>query len=120
MGSKATSTSTFDLIFALRHKMRAEMRELFLQIFILRSKAIDKFAYAKYNIYIIKQNKCLIKSNGKEDSHLGKGKKKRQKEKELLEQRQIKFQIYESLAAIIATIVTMLLAIITAVLSWID
>ncbi|MEY8424255.1 hypothetical protein AALB52_16245 [Lachnospiraceae bacterium 38-14] len=51
---------------------------------------------------------------------MGKGKKKRQKEKELLEQRQIKFQIYESLSAIIATIVTMLLAIITAVLSWID
>ena len=51
---------------------------------------------------------------------MGKGKKKRQKEKELLEERQIKFQIYESLAAIIATIVTMLLAIITAVLSWID
>ncbi len=51
---------------------------------------------------------------------MGKGKKKRQKEKELLEERQIKFQIYESLTAIIATIVTMLLAIITAVLSWID
>ena len=51
---------------------------------------------------------------------MGKGKKKRQKEKELLEQRQIKFQIYESLAAIIATIVTMLLAIVTAVLSWIS
>lgn len=51
---------------------------------------------------------------------MGKGKEKRQKEKELLEQKQIRFQIYESLAAIIATIVTMLLAIITAVLSWID
>lgn len=51
---------------------------------------------------------------------MGKGKKKRQKEKELLEERQIRFQIYESLTAIIATIVTMLLAIITAVLSWID
>ena len=51
---------------------------------------------------------------------MGKGKKKRRKEKELLEQRQIKFQIYESLAAIVATIVTMFLAIITAVLSWID
>lgn len=51
---------------------------------------------------------------------MGKGKKKRQKEKELLEERQIKFQIYESVTAIIATIVTMLLAIITAVLSWID
>ncbi len=50
---------------------------------------------------------------------MGKG-KKRQKEKELLEQRQTKFQIYESVATIIATIVTMLLAIITAVLSWID
>lgn len=51
---------------------------------------------------------------------MGKGKKKRHEEKELLEQKQIRFQIYESLAAIIATIVTMLLAIITAVLSWID
>lgn len=51
---------------------------------------------------------------------MGKGKKKRQKEKELLEQKRIKFQIYESLAAIIATIVTMLLAIVTAVLNWID
>lgn len=48
------------------------------------------------------------------------GKKKRRKQKELLEQKQIKFHIYESLAAIIATIVTMILAIITAVLSWID
>ena len=51
---------------------------------------------------------------------MGKRKKKRQKEKELLEQKRIKFQIYESVTAIIATIVTMLLAIITAVLSWID
>lgn len=51
---------------------------------------------------------------------MGKGKKKRQKEKELLEERQIRFQIYESVTAIIATIVTMLLAIVTAVLSWID
>ncbi len=51
---------------------------------------------------------------------MGKGKKKRQKEKELLEECQIRFQIYESVTAIIATIVTMLLAIVTAVLSWID
>lgn len=51
---------------------------------------------------------------------MGKRKKKKQNEKELLEQKQIKFQIYESLTAIVATIVTMLLAIITAVLSWID
>jgi len=51
---------------------------------------------------------------------LANGKKKRQKEKELLEQKRIKFQIYESVTAIIATIVTMILAIITAVLNWID
>lgn len=52
---------------------------------------------------------------------MGKKKKKPDEtEKELLEQRKIKFQIYESLAAIIATIVTMLLAIVTAVLNWID
>lgn len=50
---------------------------------------------------------------------MGKRKKKDTK-KELLEQKRIKFQIYESFTAIIATIVTMLLAIITAVLSWID
>ena len=51
---------------------------------------------------------------------MGKGKKKRQKEKELLEQRQIRFQIYERLASIVFTIVTMLLAIVTAILEWID
>lgn len=51
---------------------------------------------------------------------MGKRKKELAEKKELLEQKRIKFQIYESLAAIIATIVTMLLAIITAVLSWID
>lgn len=51
---------------------------------------------------------------------MGKRKKKKQNKKELLEQRQIKFQIYESLASIVFTIVTMLLAIITAVLNWID
>ena len=49
-----------------------------------------------------------------------KGRSPGQKEKELLEQKRIKFQIYESLTAIIATIVTMLLAIITAVLNWIE
>ena len=46
--------------------------------------------------------------------------KKKEKEKELLEQKRIKFQIYESVTAIVATIVTMLLAIVTAVLSWIE
>ena len=89
------------------------------KIFILRSKIIDKFVIASYNIY--NQTKLmldLIQQKG--GRHLGKGKKKRKKEKELLEQRQIKIQIYESLTAIIATIVTMLLAVITAVLSWID
>lgn len=49
---------------------------------------------------------------------MGKGKKKRQKEKELLELKLLKTQRYESLAAIVGTIVTMLLAIVTAVLSW--
>ena len=51
---------------------------------------------------------------------MGKRKKKKETEKELLEQKRIKFQIYESMTAIIATIVTMLLAIVTAVISWID
>lgn len=51
---------------------------------------------------------------------MAKRKKKRTEEKELLEQKHIKFQIYESLTAIIATIVTMILATVTAVLSWID
>ena len=51
---------------------------------------------------------------------MGEGKKERQKEKELLEQKRIKFQIYESVTAIIATIVTIFLTIVTAVLSWID
>lgn len=51
---------------------------------------------------------------------MGKRKKKQTEEKELLEQKRIKFQIYESVAAIVATIVTMLLAIVTAVLNWID
>lgn len=50
---------------------------------------------------------------------MGKRKKKETK-KELLEQKRIKFQIYESLTSIVFTIVTMLLAIVTAVLSWID
>ena len=51
---------------------------------------------------------------------MGKRKKKETEEKELLEQKRIKFQIYESVTAIVATIVTMLLAIVTAVLNWID
>lgn len=51
---------------------------------------------------------------------MGKRKKKETEEKELLEQKRIKFQIYESLASIVFTIVTMLLAIVTAVLNWID
>lgn len=52
---------------------------------------------------------------------MGKKKRKRkQKEKELLEQELLKIQKYESLAAIVGTIVTMLLAIVTAILSWIE
>lgn len=52
---------------------------------------------------------------------MGKRKKKpKETEKELLDRKRIKFQIYESLASIILTIVTMLLAIVTAVLNWIE
>lgn len=79
-------------------------------------KYIDKHAVASYNIYIIKQNH-LIKSRER-GRQMGKKKKKKQKEKELLEQRLLKTQWYESLAAIVATIVTMLLAIVTAVITW--
>lgn len=53
---------------------------------------------------------------------MGKKKRKDSKgktEKELLEQRKIRFEIYESLTTIIATIVTVILALITAVLNWI-
>ena len=45
-----------------------------------RSKTIDKYAVAKYNIYIIKQNK-LIKSNGKEGKPFGKTEKERQEKR---------------------------------------
>lgn len=83
----------------------------------MRSKTIDKYAVASYNNYNNKDNK-FVGIQRKGDSHLGKKKKKRQKEKELLELKLLKTQRYESLAAIVGTIVTMLLAIITAVLSW--
>ena len=63
-------------------------------ICILRNKTIKKYAIAKYNKYVIKQNK-LIKSNRKEGKPFGKTEKKGT-EKELLEQKRIKFQIYES------------------------
>ncbi len=48
-----------------------------------------------------------------------KRKKQEDKEKELLEKRLLKIQFYESLSAIITAVVTMLLAIITAVVNWI-
>lgn len=54
---------------------------------------------------------------------MGKKKKKhpeQDKEKELLERKLLKIQFYESLATIVTAIVTMLLAIITAVLNWIE
>lgn len=44
-----------------------------------RSKTIDKYAAAKYNIYIIKQNK-LIKSNGKEGKPFGKTEKEKERQ----------------------------------------
>lgn len=48
-----------------------------------------------------------------------KRKKQEDKEKELLEKRLLKIQFYESLSAIITAVVTMLLAIITAIINWI-
>lgn len=50
---------------------------------------------------------------------MAKRKKSEEKEKELLEKRLLKIQFYESVTAIITAIVTMLLAIITAVSNWI-
>nr|UVY51925.1 MAG: hypothetical protein [Bacteriophage sp.]UVY62196.1 MAG: hypothetical protein [Bacteriophage sp.] len=50
---------------------------------------------------------------------MAKRKKPEEKEKELLEKRLLKIQFYESVTAIITAIVTMLLAIITAVSNWI-
>ena len=50
---------------------------------------------------------------------MAKRKKPQEKEKELLEKRLLKIQFYESVTAIITAIVTMLLAIITAVSNWI-
>ena len=41
-------------------------------------------------------------------------------EKELLERKLLKIQFYESLTAIVTTIITVLLALITAILNWID
>lgn len=84
-----------------------------------RSKTIDKLAFTSYNIYIIKQNKCLIKYERKEACHMGRKKRNKSNKKELLEQKKIRFQIYESVATIVATIVTIVLAIVTAVLNWI-
>lgn len=50
---------------------------------------------------------------------MAKRKKPEDKEKELLEKRLLKIRFYESVTAIITAIVTMLLAIITAVSNWI-
>ena len=61
----------------------------------------------------------MIKYRERRTASVGK-KKPHETEKELLERKRIKFQIYESLASIILTIVTMLLAIVTAVLNWIE
>lgn len=64
--NKLTSTLIFGLIDAPENK-KTHLRAKKVKICILRSKTIDKFVDASYNIYIIKQNK-LIKSNGKEDA----------------------------------------------------
>lgn len=50
---------------------------------------------------------------------MAKRKKSEDKEKELLEKRLFKIQFYESLTSIIVAIVTMLLAVVTAILNWI-
>lgn len=50
---------------------------------------------------------------------MAKRKKSEDKEKELLEKRLLKIQFYESLTSIVVVIVTMLLAVVTAILNWI-
>lgn len=47
-------------------------------------------------------------------------KNSKETEKELLERKLLKIQFYESLTAIVTTIITVLLALITAILNWID
>ena len=48
---------------------------------------------------------------------MAKRKKPEDKEKELLEKRLLKIQFYESLTSIVVAIVTMLLAVVTAILN---
>lgn len=50
---------------------------------------------------------------------MAKRKKSEDKEKELLEKRLLKIQFYESLTSIVVAIVTMFLAVVTAILNWI-
>ena len=50
---------------------------------------------------------------------MAKRKKSEDKEKELLEKRLLKIQFYESLTSNVVAIVTMLLAVVTAILNWI-
>ena len=50
---------------------------------------------------------------------MAKRKKSEDKEKELLEKRLLNIQFYESLTSIVVAIVTMLLAVVTAILNWI-
>ena len=50
---------------------------------------------------------------------MAKRKKPEDTEKELLEKRLLKIQFYESLTSIVVAIVTMLLAVVTAILNWI-
>ena len=50
---------------------------------------------------------------------MAKRKKSEEKENELLEKRLLKIQFYESLTSIVVAIVTMLLAVVTAILNWI-
>lgn len=50
---------------------------------------------------------------------MAKRKRTEDKEKELLEKRLLRIQFYESLTSIVVAIVTMLLAVATAILNWI-
>lgn len=50
---------------------------------------------------------------------MAKRKRTEDKEKELLEKRLLRIQFYESLTSIVVAIVTMLLAVVTAILNWI-
>lgn len=92
----------------------------------IRSKILDKLEIAKYNKvtlkhYILNHKRNRFNESEERNFKVGKKKRKRQKKKkELLEKqlRKTEIETYEALTSIIISIVTMLIAFITAVLSW--